>query len=479
MIKRILCCTASMLALFSGTASAASLTLMWDASTPASNVAGYTVSIRQGTGATSLVNVGSGTAWTFNNLTNGANYTFSVRAYTAEGVTSAWAPELSAVPTATLTIAGTSSIPTGQSGSWTATATGLDAAPEYRFRRYSPMSGWIVGREYSPNATWSWQPSGADVGQYLIEVSVRNAGSSVAYDAQATTNYVAVGDAPPLVSMPTRIDFDGDGLSDFSVYRPANGGWYGLLSGGGYSTTFARAWGAPGDLPVAGDYDGDGRTDPAVFRPATNMWYVLRSDSNYTGTIARNWGATGDVPVAGDYDGDGRTDVAVFRPSSGGWYILRSASGVGIGFTWGGLGDIPVPADYDGDGKTDIAIYRPSNFTWYVLHSSTGNTTSIGRTWGVPGTRPVVADYDGDRRADIALYRPSTGQWFILNSSSGFTATTVRLWGTGSDLPVALNFTSTGKANLSIFRPSTSTWWVADGPAFGWGAAGDTPLGAK
>jgi hypothetical protein len=310
MIKRILCCTASMLALFSATASAASLTLVWDASNPASDVAGYTVSIRQGTGAASLVDVGGGTSWTFNNLTNGANYTFSVRAYTGAGLTSAWAPELSAVARATVTIVGTSSIPTGQSGSWTAAAAGLDAAPEYRFRRYSAISGWVVAREYSADPTWSWQPRPADAGQYLIEVSARNVGSTAPYDAQATTSYVTVGNAAPFMTMPARVDLDGDGLSDFSVYRPATGMWHALLSGGGYSTTFARGWGAKDDVPVPADYDGDGRTDLAVFRPATNIWYVLRSDSNYTTTIVKGWGTAGDVPVAADYDGDGKTDVS-------------------------------------------------------------------------------------------------------------------------------------------------------------------------
>jgi len=49
-------------------------------------------------------------------------------------------------------------------------------------------------------------------------------------------------------------DFDGDGDTDVSVYRPSNGRWY--IEGMGNFK-----WGLAGDLPVPGDYDGDGTTD--------------------------------------------------------------------------------------------------------------------------------------------------------------------------------------------------------------------------
>ena len=116
------------------------------------------------------------------------------------------------------------------------------------------------------------------------------------------------------------------------------------------------------------DFDGDGRTDLSVFRPSDGTWYVMESGSNTF--RAQQFGTNGDKIVPGDYDGDGRTDFAVFRPSDSNWYILRSSDNVFLAVNWGLNTDKLVPGDYDGDGRTDIAVYR--NGTWYILQSSNG-----------------------------------------------------------------------------------------------------------
>jgi hypothetical protein len=210
------------------------------------------------------------------------------------------------------------------------------------------------------------------------------------------------------VSNTKRIDYDGDGLGDFAVWRPADGTW--IIDQSATNTRRTVVWGGGsfGDIPVPGDYDGDGKSDIAVFRAPTGAWYVLRSsDDTLFGMF---WGTAGDKPVPGDYDGDGKTDLAVFRPSDGGWYIFKSSDSSLSVTVFGQNGDKPAQADFDNDDKTDIAIYRPSLGHWYILKSTGG---PFSTHFGISADKPIPADYDGDGKADIAVFRPNTGFYFL------------------------------------------------------------------
>lgn len=132
------------------------------------------------------------------------------------------------------------------------------------------------------------------------------------------------------------------------------------------------------------DFDGDGRSDLSVFRPSDGTWHVLQSGTSTYSVV--QFGANGDKVVSGDYDGDGRVDAAVFRPSSGNWYVLRSSDGGWSVTNWGIATDKPVPGDYDGDGRTDMAVYR--NGTWYINQSSTG--TNRYEQFGLSGDIPIA-----------------------------------------------------------------------------------------
>ena len=264
-----------------------------------------------------------------------------------------------------------------------------------------------------------------------------------------------------------RLDFDNDGKSDFTVFRPPTGAWYVLKSAGGSTGT---TWGTNGDIPVPGDYDGDGIPDFAVFRPSTGAWYVQKSTGGSMGTV---WGTNGDIPVVGDYDGDGKADFAIFRPSTGTWYIQLSGGGT-QGFQWGTNGDQPAAGDFDGDGKADPTIFRPSQGAWYV-RKSTGGTT--GTLWGTAGDIAVVGDYDGDGKADYGIFRPSSGTWYVQYTAGGTFGTQ---WGTNGDQPVSGDYDGDGKTDFTVFRPATGTWYVkkSSGGTQGaqWGTATDIPL---
>ncbi|MEO8043192.1 MAG: S8 family serine peptidase, partial [Acidobacteriota bacterium] len=63
------------------------------------------------------------------------------------------------------------------------------------------------------------------------------------------------------------------------------------------------------------DFDGDGKTDISIFRPTGGEWWINRSTDN--GTSAMQFGSSADRLVPADYTGDGKTDVAIWRPSDG------------------------------------------------------------------------------------------------------------------------------------------------------------------
>ncbi len=264
-------------------------------------------------------------------------------------------------------------------------------------------------------------------------------------------------------------DFDGDGKTDISVYRPDTGSWFVLNSSN--SSFAATNFGNSSDIIAPGDYDGDGKTDTAVFRPAPGVWY-FRTKAGFVSS--RSFGASGDIPVPADYNGDGKTDTAVFRPSNGTWYIANSDSlGTFTFVQFGQNGDKPVQADYDGDGKADLAIFRPSNGSWYVLRSSDG--TFSGVNFGAANDLPAQGDFDGDNKADFAVFR--AGIWYRLQTTAGFSAVQ---FGAVGDVPAVGDFDGDNKSDIAVFRPSNGAWYILQsqsgftGTAFG--SATDRPI---
>ena len=269
-------------------------------------------------------------------------------------------------------------------------------------------------------------------------------------------------------------DFDGDGKTDVSVFRPSVGEWWYLRS----SDQVARGFqfGSGTDAVAAADYTGDGKADVAFFRPTSGEWFILRSeDSSF---YAFPFGAAGDVAMLGDYDGDGKADPAVFRPSTGNWFILRS-SDQGVTVThFGQDGDRPATGDFDGDGKTDAGIFRPSVGEWWYLRSS--DQVARGFQFGSSTDKTVVGDYTGDGKADVAFFRPASGEWFILRSEdSSFYAFP---FGNSTDIPAPGDYDGDGKTDPAVFRPSTGNWFVlgstAGVTATHFGQSGDSPIPA-
>ena len=311
-------------------------------------------------------------------------------------------------------------------------------------------------------------------------IAVDNVGAAYAAGFTNSANFVSEspyggsGDAfVAKISDPAghaQFDYDGDGKSDISVFRPANGGWFIQRSTAGI---YGVVLGDANDKIAPADYDGDGKTDVAIYRPSEGNWYVLNSSNGLLTT--QHFGLAADIPVAGDFDGDGKADVNLFRNSDSTWYHLNSTNGAFVANQFGLNGDKPQAGDFDGDGKADIAVFRPSNGVWYWINSGSG-TISIS-SWGLSTDLPVPADYEGDGKTDMAIYRPSQGSWYILKSSDG--GFMGQAFGLASDIPAPGDFDGDGKADVAIFRPSDGMWWInrstAGVLAFPFGTNGDKP----
>ena len=266
-------------------------------------------------------------------------------------------------------------------------------------------------------------------------------------------------------------DFDGDGRSDISIFRPASGEWW--INRSSTAQTSAAQFGASSDKIVPADYTGDGKTDVAVFRPSNGSWFVLRSEDNSFYSFP--FGTVGDIPAPADFDGDGRADAAVFRPSNATWFINKSSGGTLIQ-QFGAVGDTPVAADYDGDAKADIAIFRPASGEWWRQRSSDSQTVAV--QFGTSTDKAVQGDYTGDGKADVAVFRPSNGNWFVLRSEDGSFYSAP--FGASGDIPAPADYDGDSKFDFAVFRPSNQIWFANRSTAGTliqqFGATGDKPL---
>ncbi len=250
-------------------------------------------------------------------------------------------------------------------------------------------------------------------------------------------------------------DYDNDGITDLSVFRPSDGTWYVSNSSFPQAPT-AVHWGTSGDIPVLAVDNAFVDHEYAVYRPSDGTWYANTHFFN----VFTQWGLAGDIPVPANYLDPRITSIAVYRPSNGTWYINYFFSSYAY-YQFGLVGDIPLPGHYTPDLIADIAVFRPSNGTWYFIDRVSGNQALDSYRsvqFGQAGDKPVPADYDGDGILDVAVYRPSTGNWYVLRSSNG--QVQVFHWGIAEDIPTTGDFDGDGVFDFAVFRPSTGNWYI-------------------
>ncbi len=349
--------------------------------------------------------------------------------------------------------------PLGGKAGWSGRS-GINQTPEF-IQTKVKLPASAAGREVQLRWRVGTDNGTSREGQFVDDVAVSDGFACACQIAQTTR-------AP--------FDFDGDGKTDLSVFRPSDepsaADFYVQTSRDNAIT--GANWGTIGDAAVNADFDGDGKTDYAVFRPSNRTWFVLRSSNN--SYFAVEFGLVSDERVPADFDGDGQTDIAVFRRTEGIWYIRQSSDAQIRAVRFGQNGDLPVQADFDGDNRADIAVFRPSNGFWYIRKSSDGALTGI--QFGQAGDKPIAGDFDADKRADFVVFRPSNGVWYQMKSASGFAAVQ---FGQNGDLPLQADFDGDGKLDTAIYRQSTGIWFYLNSSNAQFvfrrfGASGDVPL---
>ena len=160
--------------------------------------------------------------------------------------------------------------------------------PQYRFWLRSPGAAWRVVQDYGPSATFNWSTTSQPLGDYGIEVDVRNTGATSDYET--TTNSIftlaaAACTAPTLTSDVASPQGTGSSVTFSSstttcpspVYRfwlqPPGGGWSIAQDFSSASTFKWSANTVPGTYGVEVDVRDASR--PVAYDAVANTTYVL------------------------------------------------------------------------------------------------------------------------------------------------------------------------------------------------------------
>ncbi len=104
---------------------------------------------------------------------------------------------------------------------WTATAGGGAPPVSYKFWRYRQGTGWTMVRDYSTDPSFTWTPAVGEEGTYAMQVWVRSAFSTAAFDEWRGTDFFNV--LPTTVlSMTSKVgDYIGGGTA--RLFTPTDG----------------------------------------------------------------------------------------------------------------------------------------------------------------------------------------------------------------------------------------------------------------
>lgn len=214
------------------------------------------------------------------------------------------------------------------------------------------------------------------------------------------------------------LDFDGDGISDITVFEDqADGSPNELVFTHRESSTgdvsSSVEFGKSSDIPALGDYDGDLVTDYVVVREEDSVLKWVRKGKS--GNTSTTLGRTDDFVITGcDYDDDGGVDPAVYRSGEGIYYLNYLNEEVNIPVSLND-GDVPVKvacADLDNDGnrETLFALHTESGYRLAIFGS---DGKRVFQTAISEPTNIFVYDSNDDDLFDIGMYRKKRRRAFM------------------------------------------------------------------
>jgi len=257
----------------------------------------------------------------------------------------------------------------------------------------------------------------------------------------------------------TPVDFNGDHISDVVMYRQGTWICYNQNTG-------AQLWSVTTDnftdgIPAPMDYDGDGRTEFSVFRPGIG-WYFY----NDNGTLLKSIPITfaNAQPAPADYDGNGTDDVVVYHNGTWSKYDFNTGAAA-WSITTDDFGDgIAVPMDYDGDGRAEFTVFRPG-LNWHFYNE---DGTHFSGIWiGLPGAVPAPGDYDGDGVEDAVVFNRDNPSWLFYNiSPAAYVRSVVTPGGSVNGDPIQpapLDYDGDGSVDMTYMNGGPWDFWLDDG----------------
>lgn len=244
-------------------------------------------------------------------------------------------------------------------------------------------------------------------------------------------------------------DWDGDGFADAGVYRSGTPSLYIIRLSSRPTRPLTVPFGLSGDDPqIVDDFNGDGLTDFVVFRAGASAGNVSRTLMLLNNSqVTRDFvtGVNGNFPLSGDYTGDGAADIGVQSNAGGGiagFTLFNGLSGGPEGaFTFGTPTDVIVDGNHSGNATDDVTVIRSSG--GFILWNTRDGATGVAQpqvSLGNSATDFVLGgDFDGDGLHDYATWRPSAtvGQSKFIVRRSSSPATPIEVFfGQNGDYPV-------------------------------------------